>query len=132
MPALPTAECTLGPTATLTATTAADYYYEWPHEGTWYITKVVAIPDIAVTAHASNWSKYTLTNVTQSTTIGARSYDSDDGQGDSVAGTIETLTAPTGDARRLVKGDKLKLAVTSAASGVASRTRMQVQAERHF
>lgn len=122
----------LGPNATIAATGTADQYRTWTEDGEWWIRSVKAIPDIAVTAHASNWSKYTLTNETTSQTIATRSYDSDDGQGNSVAGTPETLTTPTGTAARVVKNDKLKLAVTSNGTGVDTRTRFEVVLERAF
>jgi hypothetical protein len=116
----------LGPTATVTATTAIDFYQPFLLPGKWLIKAVRFIPDIAVTANGTNFCTYTLTNVTASTTIGTRSYAATD----SVAGTGEAVTLPAGLAAVITDGDVIKLAITSAASGVASRSRFVVEVER--
>lgn len=119
-------EFTIGPTATVAAGTSIDYYYPFGLPGKWLIEGVKFVPDIAVTANGTNYTAYTLTNATASTTIGTRSYAATD----SVAGTVEDVATPTGLAAVIAQGDKLKLAVASAASGVASRSRMVVSLRR--
>lgn len=116
----------MGPTATVAAGTSIDFYMPFLLPGKWQITSVRFVPDIAVTANATNYTAYTMTNVTASTTIGTRSYAATD----SVAGTVETVTTPTGLAAVISENDVIKLAVLSAASGVASRSRVVVECER--
>lgn len=113
-------EIVMGPTASISAGTSADFYHPFGLPGKWLIERVRFVPDIAVTANGTNYTVYTVTNVTASTTIGARSYAATN----SVAGTVETVTTPAGSAAVVAQGDVLKLEVASAGSGVASRSRM--------
>lgn len=119
-------EIEIGPTATIGAGTSIDFYRYFGLEGKWIIERVRFVPDIAVTANVTNYTVYTLTNATQSTTIATRSYAADN----SAAGTSESVTLPTGLAAVVSQGDTLKLAIANAASGVASRSRYVVSLRR--
>lgn len=121
------AEIVIGPTAaSIAAGTSADMYIQFNAPGKWMIERVRFLPEIAVTADGTNYTVYTLTNATQTQTIGARSYAATN----SVAGTPETVTTPTGLAAVVSQGDVLKLAVASAGTGVASRSRFVVSLKR--
>lgn len=120
-------EIVMGPTAaSIAAGTSADMYHTFGLPGKWVIERVRFVPEIAVTANGTNYTAYTLTNETQSQTIGSRSYAATN----SVAGTAETVTTPTGLAAVVSQGDSLKLAVASAGTGVASRSRMILSLRR--
>jgi hypothetical protein len=113
-------------TAAETADTERDYFARHMLPGKWLIKSVTWLPDIAVTANGTNYSVLTLTNATASQTIGTRSYIATD----SVAGTPETVTLPTGLAAVVNDGDVLKLAKTTPGTGVAIRGKMIVELEQ--
>ena len=117
----------IGPTAVVAADTEADWYLPFLLPGKWLIKSVKVIPDAAVTANGTNYAVFTVTNATQSTTIGTRSWAATD----SVAGTAETVTTPTGLAAVLTEGDTIKLAKTDPGTGLAIRARVVIFAERY-
>lgn len=113
-------------TASETADTAADYYTIFTLPGKYLIKSVYWVPEIAVTADGTNYSVLTLTNATASTTIATRSYIATN----SVAGTAEVQTLPTGLAAVVAQGDVIKLAKTTPGTGVAVRGRYVVGLEQ--
>lgn len=112
-----------------TAATDIDYYQSFLLPGKWLVKKVVWVPEIAVTTDTTNYSVMTLTNVTASTTIATRSYLSPT-FADSVAGTPEVQTLPTGLAAVISENDVLKLAKTTPGTGVAIRGKMVLSLEQ--
>jgi hypothetical protein len=121
------AEIRIGPSqVAVAADTERDWYVQFTQPGKWIIKAVRLMPMDAVTAHGTNYCTLTLTNATQSQTIGARSYAATD----SVAGTPETVTTPTGLAGVVTQYDVLKLAKLDPASGLAFRGEFVVSLEQ--
>jgi len=113
-------------TAAETANTDRNYQNSFLLPGKWQITKVVWLPDDAVTADGTNYAVLTLTNETQAQTIASRSYAATN----SVAGAPEVLTTPAGAASVVSENDVLRLAKTTPGTGVAVRGRMVLALER--
>ncbi len=89
------------------------------------VLSVFLYPDAAITADPTNYSTYTLRNVTQSLDIASRSYAATN----SVAATPEALT-PTAAAKFVNGGDVLTWAKAETASGLAGRARCIVRLRR--
>ena len=79
-----------------------------------------------MTANGANYTVFTLTNATQTQTIATRSYAS----GNSVAGTPEAQTAPSGAAAVITQNDVLKLAKTDPGTGLAARGKFILHLEQ--
>ena len=126
------AQVDIGPTATIAAAAGDDFYWRCELEGEWYVRRASVLPGIDVTANGTNHCTYTLTNVTlgvelsTTCTIAARSYIATN----SVAGTPEAVTTPTGNNARVRKGDVLKLAIAKVGTGVNSRSRFHLGLEQ--
>lgn len=121
------AEIVMGPAETaVAADTEKDWYYRFPHPGKWQVKSVYWVPNDAVTANGTNYAVMTLTNVTQTQTIATRSWAATN----SVAGTAEQQTTPTGLAGVVAQGDTLKLAKTDPGTGLAIRGQFVVELER--
>jgi hypothetical protein len=110
-------QITIGPDTQVAADTTRDWYLPFVLPGKWLIESVKWMPHDAITADGTDYCVFTLTNATQTQTIGTRSYAATD----SVAGTVESITTPTGLAAVLTQGDTLKLAKTDPGTGLAAR-----------
>lgn len=117
---------TIGIETSVGADTERDWYRVFRLPGKWLIKSVYWIPHDAVTANGTNYTVFTLTNATQSQTIVTRSYAATN----SVAGTAEEQTTPTGLAAVLTKGDTLKLAKTDPGTGLAARGYFELELEQ--
>lgn len=110
-------QITIGPDTQVAADTTRDWYLPIVLPGKWLIESVKWMPHDAITADNTNYCVFTLTNATASQTIATRSYAATN----SVAGTVESVTTPTGLAAVVAQGDTLKLAKTDPGSGLAAR-----------
>jgi len=117
------AQIDIGPTVVIAAGTSDDIYMPFMLPGRYLIEQIRFMPSDAVTANGTNFTAYTLTNVTASTTIATRSYAATN----SVAGTVETVTLPTGLAAVVSAGDVLRLQIASSGTGVASQSRFHLR-----
>lgn len=115
----------MGPDTSVAADTERDWYEKFLLPGKWLVRAVWWIPHDAVTANGTNYTVFTLTNVTASTTIVTRSYAATN----SVAGTAEEQTLPTGAAATIADGDMLKLAKTDPGTGLAARGQFVLKLE---
>jgi hypothetical protein len=120
------AQLDIGPQTQVAANTESDWYRQFRLPGKWLIKSVRWVPHDAITADPTNYCVFTLTNATASTTIGARSYAATN----SVAGTPESVTLPTGLAAVIAQGDVLKLAKTDPGTGLAARGEFSLELER--
>lgn len=115
----------IGPDTQVAADTERDWYQRFSMPGKWLIKSVYWLPHDAITANGTNYCVFTLTNATQSQTIATRSYAATN----SVAGTAESQTTPTGAAAVLTQGDVLKLAKTDPGTGLAARGEFVLEIE---
>lgn len=113
------AQIEIGPDTQVAADTERDWYHQLLLPGKWQITSLYWLPHDAITANGTNYCVFTLTNATASTTIGTRSYAATN----SVAGTAESVTLPTGAAAVISNLDVIKLAKTDPGTGLAARGR---------
>lgn len=120
------AQIDIGPDTSVAADTERDWYAQFLLPGKWLIKTVTWLPHDAVTANGTNYCVFTLTNATQSQTIATRSYAATN----SVAGTPESVTTPTGLAAVVSQSDVLKLAKTDPGTGLAARGRFVLHLER--
>lgn len=120
------AQFVIGPDTSVAADTERDWYRKFRLPGKWLIKAVDWVPHDAVTANGTNYTVFTLTNVTATTTIATRSYIATN----SVAGTPEAQTLPTGLAAVLADGDVIKLAKTDPGTGLAARGFFELQLEQ--
>src|SRR5262245_28339017 len=121
------AEIRIGPDqVAVAADTERDYYRQFTLPGKWLIKAVRWVPEDNVTADPTNYCTLTVTNATQTQTIGTRSYAATN----SVAGTPETITTPTGLAAVLTQFDVIKLAKADPGTGLAVRGEFVISLER--
>lgn len=111
----------IGPLSTIAAGTAFDDYFRLRTKvARVRIVNVDLMPNIAMTADPTNYCTITLTNVTQSGTIGTRAWSATN----SVAGTSEAVTvSPAPSTGEIANGDVIKYALTHAGTGLAGRVR---------
>jgi len=119
-------QITIGPDTQVAADTERDWYHRFVLPGKWQIKSISWLPHDAITANGTNYCVFTLTNATQTQTIGTRSYAATD----SVAGTPEAVTTPTGLAGVITQNDVLKLAKTDPGTGLAARGQFCLYLER--
>src|SRR5262245_1817900 len=86
-----------------------DVYYEFTLPGKWLIDRAKLTPNVNVAAHATDGVSFTLTNVTQSKTVGDYSTLSG-ADGALTAGTAVSLKEGTGLSLVVTQGDVMKLA----------------------
>jgi hypothetical protein len=120
------AEIKIGTSAVVAANTEIDIFTQFTQPGKWLIKAVRHIPSAAATADPTNYHTLTLTNETQSQTIGARSLAATN----SVAGTPETITTPTGLAAVVNQFDVIKLAKLDPGTGLAWRGEFVISLEQ--
>lgn len=115
----------LGPTVAVAAGTGATWRDRIDNPGKYIIESAYLMPDDAQTANGTNYSTYTLNNVTKSAVIATRAYSATD----SVAGTAEALSV-TASAAQVDSGDVLSWVKAETASGLAGRNRVIVTLRR--
>ena len=108
---------------TTAAGTGQDDFVTFNHPGTWLIEDQELMPNASVAADATDYSTYTLYNVTDSVTIMSHATNPG-GQGALTAGTA-VLASPTvtGADRRISQGDVLRLRKADSGSGKAGAVR---------
>lgn len=120
------AQITIGPDTSVAADTERNWYTQCLLPGKWLVKKLYWVPHDAVTANGTNYTVFTLTNDTQTQTIGTRSYAATN----SVAGTAEEVTLPTGLAAVVTQLDVIKLAKTDPGTGLAARGQFVIMLEQ--
>lgn len=108
---------------TTAAGTGQSDYATFLLPGTWYIEDQELVPIASVAADTTDYSTYTLTNVTDTVTIMSHSTRTAD-QGALTAGT-PVLASPTvtGNDRRISQGDVLRLTKADSGAGKAGGAR---------
>jgi hypothetical protein len=115
----------LGPAAAVAAGTGDVWFHRFKLPGVWRVVSAHLTPHNAQTADPTNFSTYTLANVTKSTTIGSRAYSATN----SVAGTEESILGTTA-AHEVAQNDVLSWTKAESGTGLAGHNTVSVVLER--
>lgn len=113
-----------GPTASVAAGTGDVWYFKMKLPGKWRVIAATITPHNAQTANGTNYSTYTLANVTKSTTVGSRSYAAND----STAGTEESIIAS--GAHEVDQNDVLSWTKAESGTGLAGHNTVSIVLQR--